>query len=156
MRGIHRRGVVAGALALAIAPLAALAQAPGRTYRIAVWSSARALNEIGEDGEIQFRTFFAELRRLGFVPGRNLVVESYANNGVSEQYGPTAQKIAASSPDLILVASPIPAATLLRNITTSIPLVIPGVTDPIAFGLVQSLARPGGSITGFTLDGGVE
>jgi putative tryptophan/tyrosine transport system substrate-binding protein len=152
---MKRRTFTAGGLALSAAPLAALAQAPGRTYRIAVWNTAYPLPDISEDGARRYRAFFKELRRLGFVEGRNLVVERYSGLGQTERYPEIARTIVESRPDLISPNGPI-SARLLLGLTTTIPMVVPALTDPVSSGLVRSLARPGANLTGFTIDGGRE
>src|SRR5262245_9099556 len=99
---ISRRAFATGTLALAAAPFAARAQAPGKTYRIAVWHLARPMAELAEDGAPIYQTFFQELRRLGFVERRNLVVDRYASEGRTERYEPTARQIVDSRPDAIV------------------------------------------------------
>src|SRR5262249_31771700 len=121
----------------------------------AVWTPASRLDEIQPDGTPPYRTFFSELTRLGFVEGRNLVVDRYANEGRTERYAPTAREIVASRPDLVMPVSS-GAALLMLGLTTTIPMVMPAIIDPVAAGIVPSLARPGGNITGFTTDAGIE
>jgi putative tryptophan/tyrosine transport system substrate-binding protein len=152
---MRRRTFAAGALALAAAPGAARAQTPGRTYRIAVWNIGRPVAELGPEGAPIYRAFFAELRRLGFVEGRNLVVQRYGSEGRTATYESTAREIVDAGRDAIVPNGIIPARLLLA-LTTTIPVVVPSTSDPIASGLVSSLARPAGIVTGFSLDGGNE
>lgn len=149
-----RRAVVASVLALVV-PAIAFAQAPGRTYRIAVWHVSRPIDEMRETGALPYRAFFEELRRLGFVEGRNLAVARYATEGRTDRYEATAREIVDSRPDVIIPNGVLPAR-LLRNLTATIPIVSNTFVDPIASGLLTSLARPGGNLTGFSIDGGVE
>jgi putative ABC transport system substrate-binding protein len=153
---IARRTFATGALALAAAPLAARAQVPGKTYRVASWDRARAPSEITEAaGRVTYRAFYQELRRLGFVEGRNLVVERYGDEGRVDRHETTAKQIVETRPDVIVTYGPV-ALRILLGFTTSIPIVFPAMDDPLALGLVTSIARPGGNFTGFALDAGFE
>jgi putative ABC transport system substrate-binding protein len=101
-----------------------------------------------------YPAFFKELRLRGYVEGRNLSVERYSGDGRPERYAEVAENAVRSRPDLILASSTRMAGHLGRA-TTTIPIV--GVTsDPVTAGLVASLARPGGNITGVSVDAGVE
>jgi putative ABC transport system substrate-binding protein len=88
------------------------------------------------------------LRNRGWIDGRNLIIEyRYAQ---SQDHLPAlAAELVALSPDLLISVS-VPAAMALRSATATIPIVFVGVADPVRIGLVQSLARPGGNITGLT------
>ena len=90
-----------------------------------------------------------ELRRLGWVEGRNLVVDRRAAGGQQERLPTLATEIVALKPDLIITVAPQPTRAA-RDAAGHIPIVMVGVADPVGVGLVQSLARPGGTITGFT------
>ena len=101
-----------------------------------------------------FRAFFEELSRLGYVEGQNLGVERYSGEGRTERYAELARDVVNTHPDLILALG----ARLsldFKKATTTIPIVTL-VIDPIALGLVASIARPGGNITGITIAGGLE
>jgi putative tryptophan/tyrosine transport system substrate-binding protein len=153
---IGRRTFSSGALALAAAPLAARAQVPGKTYRIAVWATARPVTELNEDSpSLGYRAFFRELRRLGFVEGQNLIVQRYSSGGRSSEYAVTAREIVNTRPDVIVTVG-IVGLRLLLSLTGAIPIVAPATADPLAAGLVRSLARPEANLTGFTIDGGLE
>jgi putative ABC transport system substrate-binding protein len=100
------------------------------------------------------RRFFAELRRLGYAEPGNLAVERYSAEGRPERFAALAAEIAGRRPDLI-VANQNPLVAALRRATATIPIVAI-VGDPIGSGLVPSLARPGGNITGVSVDAGIE
>jgi len=90
-----------------------------------------------------------ELRPLGYVVGKNLVIEfRYANNKL-DRLSALAEELVGLKVDVIVVGTT-PGALAAKNATRTIPIVFFGVTDPIAVGLIDSLARPGGNITGLT------
>ena len=105
-------------------------------------------------GPPHYRAFFEELSRLGYVEGQNLGVERYSGEGRPERYAELVRDVVNTHPDLILAV----AAHLsldFKMATTTIPIVTI-VNDPIALGLVASIARPGGNITGVTIAAGLE
>ena len=90
-----------------------------------------------------------ELRELGYVEGKNLAIEfRYADNKL-DRLPALADELVRLKVDMLVTPSTIEALAA-KNATTTIPIVFVGVGDPIAAGLVDSLARPGGNITGFT------
>ena len=97
---------------------------------------------------------FEELSRLGYVEGQNLVVERYSGEGRTEHYVDLARDVVNTHPDLIFSQST-RLALNFKTATTTIPIVTT-TADPIAGGLVSSLARPGGNITGVSVDAGSE
>src|SRR6266404_2616894 len=100
------------------------------------------------------RPFFDELKRLGYVEGENLIVERYSGEGRLERYESLAHEIVDTKPDLIWTAGT-PLTLRFKAATSTIPIVtITG--DPIRFGIVSSIARPGGNITGVSVDAGLE
>jgi putative ABC transport system substrate-binding protein len=125
---------------LLAAPLAAEAQQAGKVWRIGLISVAYLRIE---------DVFFQHLRELGYVEGRNLVVERRYSEGRAERFPEFADALARLSPDLILVTTT-PAALAVKNATRTIPVVLANSIDPVGVGLVESLARPGGNITGTT------
>jgi putative tryptophan/tyrosine transport system substrate-binding protein len=146
----------ASALAFSAAPLGARAQGPRRMARIAIWSGAAPLADMREDSDRPYwRAFLRELRVLGLVEGRNLAVERYTAEGRPERYDEIAARIAASRPDVIVPVGETLVRPMLAR-STAIPIVVPTFSDPVVYGFVPSLARPGGNLTGFTNDGGVE
>ena len=88
-----------------------------------------------------------ELKRLGWSQDHNLRIDVRFAAGVADQYPLLANELAALQPDVMLSEST-PAAVALKQQTRSIPIVFIGVSDPVASGLVASLARPGGDLTG--------
>ena len=110
------------------------------------------LTETG--GGSAWRAFFVELRRLGYIEGENLIIERASAEGHHERYADMAREIVSSHPDLIVTGTN-PVVTIFKAATDTIPLVA-FMLDPLKAGLVASLARPGGNLTGITLDAGIE
>ena len=123
-------------------------------HRIAIIIPAGAVASISDIGSRFWRVFFEELRRLGDVEGQNLTVERYSGDGRPEDYADLTRKIVDRNPDVI-VAITNGVARAARAATGTIPIVWTGV-EPIRTGLATSLARPGGNITGITVDAGSE
>jgi putative tryptophan/tyrosine transport system substrate-binding protein len=99
------------------------------------------------------RAFFEELARLGFVEGRNLIVERYSSDR-QDSYPDLARTVAMSQPEVILTGGT-PLTFAHKAATRTIPIVAI-IGDPVAVGLASSLARPGGNVTGVTVDAGIE
>ena len=135
-------------------PLTARAQ-PTTQRRMAIFHPAiptTLLTETG--GGSAWRAFFGELRRLGYVEGENLIIERYSAEGHHERYAVIAREIVSRNPDVIVTGTN-PVVIVFREATSTIPLV-EFMLDPLKAGLVTSLARPGGNLTGITLDAGIE
>jgi putative ABC transport system substrate-binding protein len=140
---MHRHEVIrVGLLAFAILWLAAAAplHAQSRTYRLALLAA-------GDPALDMMREALPELRKLGYVEGQNLLVQQRNLKGNWTLLQKAVDETVAAQPDVILVAST-PAVLALKRATRSIPIVFGLVTDPVGSGVVASLARPGGSITG--------
>src|SRR6476619_1625299 len=135
-------------------PLAARAQQPAKMKRIAYVNSAGKVSSISVNGRPYIRAFFEELSRLGYVEGQNLGVERYSGEGRTEHYAELAREVVNTHPDLILAVGG-RLSLDFKMATTTIPIVTI-IIDPIAMGLVTSIARPGGNITGVTIAGGLE
>jgi len=136
-------------------PLAARAQQRATRQRIAIFHPAipaTLLTETG--GGSAWRAFFSELRRLGYIESENLIIERYSAEGHHERYADLAREIVASSPDLIVTGTN-PVVIEFKAATSTIPIVA-FMLDPLKAGLVTNLAKPGGNLTGITLDAGIE
>jgi putative tryptophan/tyrosine transport system substrate-binding protein len=144
---MKRREVVA-LLAGAVAwPLVARAQRPERVRRIGVIMAATEEKEPESQGRI---TAFREgLAALGWTEGRNIRIDYRFGGGDPDRIGNVVVELVRSGPDLI-VASTTAATAALKQATNTIPVVFAVVNDPVGQGLISSLARPGGNITGFT------
>jgi putative ABC transport system substrate-binding protein len=137
-------------LALAAAPFAAQAQQPGKVYRIGYLSAPSR-----ESVERGVEAFVRTLRELGWVEGQNLVIEFRWADGKVERLPELAADLVRRKVDLI-VAPAGSAALAAKNATSTIPIVMVFPNDPVAMGLVASLNRPGGNITGTTFTSGQE
>jgi putative ABC transport system substrate-binding protein len=136
-------GLVGGAAATW--PLAARAQQPsGKIWRVA-WLSPVFADTVF-DREI-IEAFRAEMRELGYVEGKNLVVDSRFGEGHIERLPSLTSELIALRPDVV-VAIATPAIAAAQRATSTIPIVMSPATDPVGSGFIKSLARPGGNITG--------
>src|SRR6266852_5421298 len=125
-------------------PLTARAQQPATQRRIAIFHPAiptTLLTETG--GGSAWRAFFAELRRLGYIEGENLIIERYSAEGHHERYADLAREIVTRNPDLIVTGTN-PVVIVFKAATSTIP-VVAFMIDPLQAGLVTSLGRPGGN-----------
>ena len=147
---MKRREFIAGLL-VAASLRQARAQQPAKVYRIAIVTLAFPVAEITETSSFPgWRAFFHELRRFGYVEGRNLIVERYSAEGQTVEL---AREALRSKPDVIFSIGR--QWTWLLKPLTALPIV--GLfVDPVGFGLVASLAHPGGNITGVSIDAGPE
>jgi phosphohistidine phosphatase SixA len=127
------------------------AQAPVRSARIGYL----ALSAPTPEAAISWQAFVRRLGELGWVEGRNLGLVRRDAGGQAERLGERAAELVRLTVDVI-VASGISAVQAARRATTAIPIVIAGASDPVVFGLVQSLAHPGGNVTGFSASPGRE
>jgi ABC-type uncharacterized transport system substrate-binding protein len=138
-------GTLAGSLLAA--PLAARAQPAGKVWRIGYLGySSPALEQhlIG--------AFRQGLRDLGYVEGQNLVIEYRSAEGKRERFPELAAELIRMKVDVIVTLAT-PAALAAKQATHTIPIVVAAMADPVEDGLVASLARPGGNITGSTFLG---
>jgi len=94
------------------------------------------------------------LRERGYVEGQNLIVESRYGEGKNDRYAEIAAELVRLKVDIIVVTGGAPLVQAAKNATKTIPIVVLGPFDPIETGLVDSLARPSGNITGITNLGG--
>jgi putative ABC transport system substrate-binding protein len=91
---------------------------------------------------------------LGYVEGENLIIERYSAEGHHERYADLAREIVTRKPDVIVTGTN-PVVIVFKTATSTIPIVA-FMIDPLQAGLVTGLRRPGGNLTGITLDAGVE
>ena len=137
------------ALSLTLLTIAgATSQTSGRVYRLAIISPAGPVSDLTEAGRL--RVLFQELRRRGYVEGQNLTVERRSAEERPERIPDLVREIVALKPDVIFTTS----GRVLEQVkaaTTTIPAV-GHASDPVGVGLAASLARPGGNITGISID----
>jgi len=143
---VRRRGFITLLAGAAAWPLAAHAQQPERMRRVGVLIS----NAENDPTSQAYVTAFAEaLRHLGWVEGKNIRIDYRFAAGDPTLFKTYAAELVGLSPDAIL-ASNSPAVAALQQQTRTIPIVFVIVPDPVGLGFVQSLARPGANITGFS------
>jgi putative ABC transport system substrate-binding protein len=135
---MKRRKFIAATAALLASPRRSLAQAtPRRIGFLIAWADEPARDPF-------HAAWLSGLREKGWIEGKNLLVEyRYA----PDRLPALAAELVALTPDLIIAPSP-QAAVALKSATATIPIVFVAVADPVGIGLVQSLSRPGGNITG--------
>ena len=127
-------------------------QQPAPKKRIGVALASTKVEDVKRDPIA--RQFDEELRRAGLVEGENVIVDRYSAEGRSDRYESIAREVVASNPDLIWTGGT-PMTLRLKAVTNTIPIVTM-TGDPVRFGIVSNLARPGGNITGVSVDAGVE
>ena len=141
---MDRRAFLAGAAALLVAPLAAEAQESAKVPRIGWLALNLAANPRLREA------FLQGLRDLGYVEGRNVVIEDRSAEGKPERVPTLAAELVALKVDVIVTPGT-PQALAAKHATRTVPIVFAGVSDPVTSGLVTSLARPGGNVTGLSL-----
>jgi putative ABC transport system substrate-binding protein len=139
---VDRRAFLAGTGAVLLAaPLAAEAQPAGKVWRIVSFTDVMPSNAIGEG------PFYDRLRELGWVHGRNFVLERRAYGDQIERIPDLAAESMRSGVDIFMVSGSI-VARRLQQVTRTIPIVAGSAGDLVEGGLAASLARPGGNVTG--------
>jgi putative ABC transport system substrate-binding protein len=149
---VRRRDFTIGLLLVGIAG-SVRAQERAAQHRIAIVVASGPVARINDPASRPWQAFWEELRRLGDVEGQNLTVERYSGEGRPEGYGDLAREVVSRNPDVIVPISP-PIMQAVSAATSTIPIVGSGAYTRL--GLVPSLARPGGNITGITVDVGEE
>jgi putative ABC transport system substrate-binding protein len=137
-------GIVTLILGLLIAPLAADAQPPGQLPRVGTRTAVTAPTT-----ELFHALLRQRLRELGYVEGQHIVLESRSAEGHYERLPARAAQLVALPVDA-LVTWGTPAAVAAKQATSTVPIIFLAVGDPIGSGIVASLARPGGNVTGVT------
>jgi putative ABC transport system substrate-binding protein len=145
-----RRAFIGALTGLLAAPLAAEAQQAGKVYRVgyltagSVTANPRVLE-----------AFRQGLRDLGWVEGQNIVIEYRSAEGRFDRLPDLAAELVRLKVDVI-VAAPTPAALAAKNATGTVPIVGVSLTEPVGLGLIGSLARPGGNVTGVSYSVGTD
>src|SRR5215831_4832753 len=137
----RRRFIAAIAGSLLAAPLTAGAQPAGKVYRLGYLTTSGTLNSPYAEA------FRQGLHDLGWVEGQNIVIEFRQAVGQLDRLPALATELVQLKVDVI-VATPTPGALAAKSATATIPIVGISLTDPVGLGLIRSLARPGGNVTG--------
>lgn len=148
---MRRRNFIAGGISLA-ATTRLLGQPLAKSRRLAIFSLSES-EALMNEGSVNryYRVLLSELRRLGHVVGENLTVERFGRERNTSGAAAVVSDVVRSQPDVVYVVGS--GALLFKRETSTIPIVaLSG--DPIASGLIQNLTRPGGNITGVSVDTG--
>lgn len=148
---MRRREFIAGAMSVAMLSGVRAQTAPG-AKRLAIYSPSEPSSLMQEDSSNRYyRALFAELRRLGQVSGETLTVERWGAEKAGIGAPALVEEVVRSNPDVIYIVGP--GALLFKRATDKIPIVAL-TADPVAQGIAQNLARPGGNFTGVSVDTG--
>ena len=139
---MNRRDTVLTLAALGAAPHFAFAQPAGKVWRIGYLAP-------GSGPNVFIEAFRDELRSLGYIEGRNLLIEYRYAAGKEERMQELAAELVRLKVDVIVTPAT-PAIAAAKRATSAIPIVMIAPTDAVGSGLVASLARPGGNVTGMT------
>jgi putative ABC transport system substrate-binding protein len=151
---MRRREFSAGLGAAGLWPFATHAQQATKIKRVAMINPAVKPADMRIGGDPSYSIIFEEMKRLGYVEGVNLIVDRYSAEGRFDRFSEIARDVVATRPNVIYALS-IRLARALQSETRTVP-VVAWVTDPVAAGIASSLARPGGNVTGITIDAGAE
>lgn len=133
-----------GGAALAWPLVAHAQQSPSKVWRVAYLYPGFLDNPVDH---ATFDVFRAEMRELGYIEGKNLVIDTRTAEGKAERLTSLTNELIALRPDVI-VAIATPAIAAAQRATSTIPIVMAPATDPVGSGFIKSLAHPGGNITG--------
>jgi putative ABC transport system substrate-binding protein len=122
----------------------AAAQQTGKVFRIGFLDNSTASGSAG-----LVEAFRQELSKFGWIEGKNIIIEYRFSEQKSERLPELAAELVRLKVDLIVVASTV-SALAAKSATTTIPIVMTNAGDPVGAGLIDSLARPGGNVTGFS------
>jgi putative ABC transport system substrate-binding protein len=153
----RRRFVATLAGGILAGPRAVDAQQAAKVHRVGFILSVSPISELVGDEPIHpgARGFVEGMHALGYIPGQNLVIEWRSAEGRPERHEEILREFVRLNVDAIVAAND-PVAIEARRLTTTIPIVLAISVDPVASGLAQSLARPGGNVTGLIGSAGPE
>ena len=141
---MRRREFIAAVGSAAAWPVVARAQQPAKVARLGYLAPARLPNLID--------ALLAGLRDFGYVEGQNLTIEYRFALGQTRSYDELAQDLIRLNPAAIVLTGT-PAALALKRQTTTIPIIVAPIADPVALGLARGLSRPESNVTGVTMYG---
>ena len=148
-----RRAFLLGSIAALVAPLAGEAQQAEKVYRIG-WLGTYPPEEqakVRPGAVMNWKAFVHGLREHGWIEKRNFVFERRYSWAAVERYPRLAAELVALKPDVIVTGAGDVAAHALKTATKTIPIVMAVSGDPVGAGLVTSLGRPGGNVTGLSI-----
>jgi len=147
---MNRRRVLACLIAMFPAPLGALAETRVRIYRVGMLGISEPTPEVRK---LSVEPFRRRLGELGWIEGKNLVIEQRWARGSAERFTALAAELVQLNVDVIVTPSS-QAALAAQKATRTVPIVGTFLADPVKYGVAQSYARPGGNITGLTSEPG--
>ncbi|MBR0908084.1 ABC transporter substrate-binding protein [Bradyrhizobium liaoningense] len=151
---MRRRDFIAFVGAASMLPAVAHGRS-SKVHRMAILHPSHPVTELNELSRFRYyREFFRELRRLGYVEGSNLSIERFSGEGRVDGYPKLASDAAARNPDVVFAIS-VSLVLAMKQATLMVPIVAM-TSDPVGHGIAASIARPGGNITGVTVDPGLE
>ena len=145
---MNRRAFIASGVSLLVTPFAAEAQQAGKIWQIGYLSPAEGYNPIDQ-------AFERSMKNLGYVDGQNIRLERRYSRGQSGAFQPLATELVGLGVDLLVAWSP-GGAFAAQRATSQRPVVFLAVGDPVATGLVSSMARPGSNLTGISSDASLD
>jgi putative tryptophan/tyrosine transport system substrate-binding protein len=153
---MKRRDFIAGLMIAGWPNAASAQQSNSSRHIIGVAAPSNPISDLTEDtkNNDNYPAFFRELRKLGLIEGQNLIVERRSADGVPDRYDAIAKDLVSRKPEVIFVTTA-RMATTFKRLTSTVPIVVMGA-DLVGEGLVKSLSHPGGNVTGFTVDAGLE
>jgi putative ABC transport system substrate-binding protein len=139
---MKRRQFIESIGSVAAWPLVARAQQAAKRWRVGILDTTpAALNASNVDA------FREELRRLGYVEGMNLSIDYRSSDGRPERFPQLAAELLRLHVDIIVTRGT-PAALAAKHVTSTLPIVMAAIGEPVETGIVESLAKPGGNVTG--------
>src|SRR5262245_10243213 len=144
---MKRRAFIAALGGAAAWPLTARAQQLDRVRRLGILTVGASADD--PDGRARSAAFLQALQQSGWIDGRNIRIDHRWGGGDAENIRKHAAELVALAPDVILASGTASMPPLLQA-TRTVPIVFVQVTDPVGAGFVDSLARPGGNVTGLT------
>jgi len=152
---MRRRDFIKGIIVSTTWPVAVRAQQTAKTHRIAVVNPSASVADMSEIGSNpNYVALFKELRRLGYIEGVNLVVTRYSGEGREEGFPELCREVVRTNPDIV-VTNTSRLVLSFKAATDTVPIVAT-MADPVPYGIVTNIARPGGNITGVSVDAGLD
>src|SRR6516225_4040610 len=152
---MRRRDFIKGITVSTTWSVVARAQQIAKTHRIALVHPSAPIADMSESGgNPNYPALFKELRRLGYIEGVNLVVTRFSGEGQEERFPALCREIVRTKPDVIVTATS-RLVLAFKAATDTIPIVAI-MADPVPVGIVPNIARPGGNITGVSLEAGLD
>jgi putative tryptophan/tyrosine transport system substrate-binding protein len=155
---MRRREFIVGLGSAAAAPLTARAQQSGKVHRVGLILGVAPLSTMAGKDPIDpvVRAFVHGLRDLGYQEGKNLIIERRSAEGRFDRFEEILAELVGGKVDIILAGGPPELLKAAQRATSTLPIVMASGYNPVETGIVASLARPGGNITGATVHAGPE